>query len=166
MASGGGGGVRRRRRRAGLPGLCWKTCYFPLLVWVVSVCGEERTLIVEVGGVTSVCVCVFLPLQLRALFAMFSGAPRSAATRVCVCVRARSPITSAGGAALPPRRSFVSATRGRRALFDASCQCVRCGLKRGAECSCAVLFPVSGEGARRLLCAPAGSVLCLSPDPA
>lgn len=62
MASGGGGGVRRRRRRAGLPGLCWKTCYFPLLVWVVSVCGEERTLIVEVGGWGEcdqcVCVCV------------------------------------------------------------------------------------------------------------
>lgn len=40
----------RRRRKAGLPGFCWKTCYFPILFWVVSVCGEENTLIVEVGG--------------------------------------------------------------------------------------------------------------------
>ena len=47
---GGGGGGARRRRKAGLPGLCWKTCYFPILFWVVSVCGEEKTLIVEVGG--------------------------------------------------------------------------------------------------------------------
>lgn len=46
---GGGGGGVRRRRKAGLPGLCWKTCYFPILFWVVSVCGEEKTLIVEVG---------------------------------------------------------------------------------------------------------------------
>lgn len=30
--------------------MCWKTCYFPILFWVVSVCGEEKTLIVEVGG--------------------------------------------------------------------------------------------------------------------
>nr|XP_004559048.1 matrix metalloproteinase-24 isoform X2 [Maylandia zebra] len=44
---GGGGGVRRRRRKAGLPGFCWKTCYFPLLFWVVSACGEEKTFIVE-----------------------------------------------------------------------------------------------------------------------
>ncbi|XP_060897524.1 matrix metalloproteinase-24 [Labrus mixtus] len=43
---GGGGGVKRRRK-AGLPGFCWKTCYFPILFWVVSVCGEENTLIVE-----------------------------------------------------------------------------------------------------------------------
>lgn len=46
MATGGGG--VKRRRKAGLPGLCWKTCYFPILFWVVSVCGEENTLIVEV----------------------------------------------------------------------------------------------------------------------
>lgn len=46
---GGGGGGVRRGRRAGIPGLCWKTCYFPILFWVVSVCGEEKTLIVEVG---------------------------------------------------------------------------------------------------------------------
>lgn len=39
----------RRRRKAGLPGFCWKTCYFPILFWVVSVCGEEKTFIVEVG---------------------------------------------------------------------------------------------------------------------
>lgn len=68
---GGGGGGARRRRKAGLPGLCWKTCYFPILFWVVSVCGEEKTLIVEVGGererahthtrvisTQRVCVCV------------------------------------------------------------------------------------------------------------
>ncbi|KAL3059362.1 hypothetical protein OYC64_011314 [Pagothenia borchgrevinki] len=44
---GGGGGARQRRRKAGLAGLCWKTCYFPILFWVVTVCGEEKTLIVE-----------------------------------------------------------------------------------------------------------------------
>lgn len=53
---GGGGGVRRRRRKAGLPGFCWKTCYFPLLFWVVSACGEEKTFIVEVSE--EVCVRV------------------------------------------------------------------------------------------------------------
>lgn len=73
---GGGGGGVRRGRRAGIPGLCWKTCYFPILFWVVSVCGEEKTLIVEVGrahvgahlqpnvqgavGATRVCSCVYL----------------------------------------------------------------------------------------------------------
>jgi len=46
MAMGGGGA--RRRRKAGLPGFYWKTCYFPILFWVVSVCGEENTFIVEV----------------------------------------------------------------------------------------------------------------------
>lgn len=65
----------KRGRRAGIPGLCWKTCYFPILFWVVSVCGEEKTLIVEVGrarnvgahlhpniqdtvGVRDMCVCL------------------------------------------------------------------------------------------------------------
>lgn len=51
MATGGGVGVKRRRK-AGLPGLCWKTCYFPILFWVVSVCGEENTFIVEVTSDT------------------------------------------------------------------------------------------------------------------
>lgn len=51
---GGGGGGVRRGRRAGIPGLCWKTCYFPILFWVVSVCGEEKTLIVEVGRAQNV----------------------------------------------------------------------------------------------------------------
>ncbi|KAL4655802.1 matrix metalloproteinase-24 [Arapaima gigas] len=36
-----------KRRRAGLPGFCWKTYYFHILFWVVSVCGEEKTFIVE-----------------------------------------------------------------------------------------------------------------------
>ncbi|XP_014902009.1 matrix metalloproteinase-24 isoform X1 [Poecilia latipinna] len=44
---GGGGGGAARRRRAGIPGFCWKTCCFPLLLCVVSVCGEEKTFIVE-----------------------------------------------------------------------------------------------------------------------
>lgn len=47
---GGGGGGAARRRRAGIPGFCWKTCCFPLLLCVVSVCGEEKTFIVEVRG--------------------------------------------------------------------------------------------------------------------
>ncbi|CAL8383624.1 unnamed protein product [Boreogadus saida] len=41
------GGVRRGKRKAGLPGLCWKTCYFHLLFWVVCVSGDDKTLIVE-----------------------------------------------------------------------------------------------------------------------
>ncbi|KAJ8259656.1 hypothetical protein GJAV_G00171950 [Gymnothorax javanicus] len=40
-------GVGVKRRKAGLPGFCWKTCYFHILFWVVSVCGEEKTFIVE-----------------------------------------------------------------------------------------------------------------------
>ncbi|XP_062326219.1 matrix metalloproteinase-24 isoform X1 [Osmerus eperlanus] len=43
-----GAGVKRRK--AGLPGFCWKTCYFHILFWVVSVCGEEKTFIVEMPG--------------------------------------------------------------------------------------------------------------------
>ena len=42
-------GVGAKGKRTGLPGFCWKTCYFHILFWVVSVCGEERTFIVEVG---------------------------------------------------------------------------------------------------------------------
>lgn len=45
----GGGGAAGRKRKAALPGLCWKTCYVPFVLWVVSVCGEDRTLMVEVG---------------------------------------------------------------------------------------------------------------------
>ncbi|KAG9277685.1 matrix metalloproteinase-24 [Astyanax mexicanus] len=41
------GGGARKGKRTGLPGFCWKTCYFNVLFWVVSVCGEERTFIVE-----------------------------------------------------------------------------------------------------------------------
>lgn len=40
-AMAGGGGAGR---------LCWKTCYFPFVFWLVSVCGEDRTLMVEVGS--------------------------------------------------------------------------------------------------------------------
>ncbi|KAL6458530.1 hypothetical protein MHYP_G00337600 [Metynnis hypsauchen] len=40
-------GVGAKGKRTGLPGFCWKTCYFHILFWVVSVCGEERTFIVE-----------------------------------------------------------------------------------------------------------------------
>lgn len=85
MASGGGAGVRRRRRRTGLRGLCWKTCCFPLLVWVVSVCGEERTLIVEVGGVWPVCVM----LERRAAPCALRPTVRgnlSVCVRACLCV--------------------------------------------------------------------------------
>lgn len=39
MAAGGGG--------AG--GLCWRTCCLLFVFWAVSVCGEDRTLMVEVG---------------------------------------------------------------------------------------------------------------------
>lgn len=42
-AMAGGGGAGR---------LCWKTCYFPFVFWLVSVCGEDRTLMVEVGSMT------------------------------------------------------------------------------------------------------------------
>lgn len=54
MATGGGGGPR-------LPGFCWKTCYVPILLWVVTACGEEQTFIVEVGG-AAVSVCLRLNL--------------------------------------------------------------------------------------------------------
>ncbi|XP_012694095.2 matrix metalloproteinase-24 [Clupea harengus] len=40
-------GAGAKGRKAGLPGFCWKTCYFHLLFWVVSLCGEEKTFIVE-----------------------------------------------------------------------------------------------------------------------
>lgn len=39
MAAGAGGAA----------GLCWKTCCFPLLLWLVAVRAEDRTTMVEVG---------------------------------------------------------------------------------------------------------------------
>lgn len=44
MAGGrGGGGV----------GALWKSCCVPLVFWLLSVCGEDRTLVVEVGWMVS-----------------------------------------------------------------------------------------------------------------
>lgn len=42
-------GVGATGKRTRLPGLCWKTCYFHVVFWVVSVCGEEKSFVVEVG---------------------------------------------------------------------------------------------------------------------
>lgn len=42
-------GLGAKNKRTGLPGLCWKTCYFHVVFWVVSVCGEEKSFVVEVG---------------------------------------------------------------------------------------------------------------------
>lgn len=41
--------VEAKGERTGLPGLCWKTCYFHVVFWVLSLCGEENSFVVEVG---------------------------------------------------------------------------------------------------------------------
>ncbi|GCC46837.1 hypothetical protein chiPu_0030701, partial [Chiloscyllium punctatum] len=45
----GAGDPRRRSRCRGRGGplLSWRTCYLQALLWLLSVCGEERTFIVE-----------------------------------------------------------------------------------------------------------------------
>lgn len=85
-------------RRGGGGGALWKRCCVPLVFWLLSVRGEDRTLLVEVGWMVSAHLREEAALTWMSVTPLNGSAqPVRERVRVCVCVtysRVRSTLGS------------------------------------------------------------------------